>query len=582
MWRVHGYGHRRTPTSMRVRVAARRHEWVCWRSLALLAALATAACGNSGRHTGFTLPATGGSLATTPGGNGGEGGDDYAFEAVPSGLHRLSGPEYRATVTDVLGSTLGTLRLGYEGELNGFDNNADALGVRAEDYPYYLDAAERIAADVFASDALKARVVTCGVADDAACLRSVIAGAGLHLFRRPVLEPELLAYQKLYAAARSQGETHEGALQQVLIALLASAQFLYRVELPSDLPGTQPLPPYELASRLSYFLWSSAPDDPLLSAAATDALSTDAELTAQLARMWDDPKSLRFVQNFAGQWLGARQILAHFAAPDVFPEWTPEVATAAADEVYLYFDEFLREDLDFKAFFQGRTHFVNAALGKFYGLQVTGSEMQRVTVANGERTGYVGLVGFLALTSNDRRTSVPRRGNTVLRNLLCTSLPPPPNSVPNPEDDQVRRTTRQYFEYISQDKVCGSCHNVIDPFGFALDQYDAIGRFRTTYEDGVPIDVVVQAPESEWFPQGLTMNGLGGVADALTQDPRTTTCAAEKLYTYGMGRRLNDVDKRNISALAQRWRTGELTFKELARRLVLATSFRFHARETEP
>jgi Protein of unknown function (DUF1592)/Protein of unknown function (DUF1588)/Protein of unknown function (DUF1595)/Protein of unknown function (DUF1585) len=405
---------------------------------------------------------------------------------------------------------------------------------------------------------------------------------GLHLFRRPVLEQEVATYQKVYAAARTRGETHEGALQQVLVALLASAQFLYRMERPSDLPGAQPVSPFELASRLSYFLWSSAPDDRLLDAAANATLSKDDVLTAQLARMWDDPKSSRFVENFAGQWLGARRIPLHPVAPEIFPEWTPEVANAAATEVAMYFDEFLREDMDFTGFFQGRAHFVNAALGKLYGVEVTGEGTQRLTFGAGERAGYVGLVGFLALTSNDRRTSVPRRGNTIIWNLLCTSLPPTPDIVPKLEATPSSRTVRQYFEHVSEDKHCSLCHDVIDPFGFALDQYDAIGRFRTTYEDGEPIDAVAGAPKSEWFPQGLQLNGLAGVADALTRDPRIKTCAAEKLYTYGMGGLRSDADQRNIAALAQDWETGQLTIKELVRRLVLAKPFRFHAEGAEP
>ena len=587
MWWVHGDGQRRTWTSMRVRVTGRGQKWARCGGYALLAALATAACGNTGRNgaTWTTSQTTGGSRATGASGNGGEGGGvvNSVFEAVPGGMHRLNSPEYRATVSDVLGTALQPVLLGREGEIYGFDNNAEVLGVNDVDYSRYLEAAEQIAADVFASDALRARIVTCTGADDAACVRSVISGLGRRLFRRPVLDPELAAYEKVYAAARARAETHDGALEQVLVALLASAQFLYRIEFASGLPGVQPVAAYDLASRLSYFLWSSAPDDALLAAAETETLATDDQLSAQLERMWDDSKSARFVESFAGQWLGARRIPNHPVATAVFPEWTPEVANAAALEVYQYFDEFLRQDLDFSAFFQGRAHFVNAELAKFYGLQVSGEGTQRITVANGERTGYVGLVGFLALTSMDRRTSVPIRGNTILRNLLCTSLPPPPNNVPKLEDgEEKHRTVREYFEHVSEDEICGSCHKVIDPFGFALDQYDAIGRFRTTYEDGQPIDVRVQAPQSEWFPQGLQLNGLGSVADALTQDPRIKTCAAEKLYTYGMGRLLNDVDRRNIAALARDWQTGELTIKQLARRLVLATPFRFQTERTEP
>jgi hypothetical protein len=497
--------------------------------------------------------------------------------AVPGAVRRLSNFEYAATVSDVLGVAAPAPRF-VDGSFYGFDNMSDVAFMQPDIYGLLLDMAEEVASATFASAELKGRVVTCQEQDDSVCIRAVVAGVGLKIFRRPLLDEELPVYEKVYARAREQGELHEGALKQTLIALLASAQFLYRMELVGDAPGIQPLGPYELATRLSYLLWSSAPDDALLNAAKASALAEPEQLEGQVSRMWSDPKSARFVPHFAGQWLDARRISESVFDPVSFPDWNPEVAAAAERELYTYFDDFVRGEHSYLDFLKQKTHYANAALGKFYRLDLSGAELRPVEMT-GDREGFLGLVAYLASTSHPSRTSVMLRGRYIVSQLLCVSVPPPPANIdtdvaPIPEP----RTERQHSELIRQDPKCAQCHDIWDPLGIALEHYDSVGTYRETYTDGQPIDTVLTSRATKPFPNGLQLSGLSSVADVVTQHPSFKPCLAEEIYMYGLGRAPGaDVDQNNIEALSAGWSTGALTIKELVRRLVVSPMFRFRS-----
>ena len=287
----------------------------------------------SGGSTSTTT--TGGGGTTTGGAGTGSGGSTpppLPVDPGSKGVHRLNSNEYNATVADVLGTQLQPANSSWlGGEIGGFDNVASVLDIDATQYKRYYDAAGLISDDVFATAALKAKVVTCSIADDAACVQSVVSNTGRLLFRRPLTVDEVTTYKGVYDAARKQGETHDGSLKQVLRSLLCSAGFLFRIEVDPNPASTDkhPLDAYELASRLSYFLWSSAPDEGLLAQAADNSLTQDDKLVAAVDRMLADPKkSSRLVENFAGQWLGARKLPDHAAAPNVFPDWSPALATS--------------------------------------------------------------------------------------------------------------------------------------------------------------------------------------------------------------------------------------------------------------
>ncbi len=521
----------------------------------------------------LTLALLGGALAcTNP--NSGTGSVASSGDPGTKGLHRLNSTEYNATVADVLGTKLrpaSSLWLG--GELDGFDNMASVLNVDAAQYRRYFDAAQLIADDVFASANLKANVVICATADDA-CVHSILANAGLHLFRRPLAQDEIATYYKLYAAARQLGESHEGSVKQVLRALLASAEFIYRIEFDPDLKSTtkHPLNSYELATRLSYFLWSSAPDDALLAAAEDNSLLADDTLRATLDRMLAEPvKSSRFVENFAGQWLGARKLPEHSANPYLFPAWSSELANSLTQEMYLYFGEFLQTDRSWLEFMTADFNFVDPSVAKLYGLpSIAQAGMHRVEITDDQRFGFAGLGGFLALSSLGGRTSPTLRGRYVLKNLLCTEPPKPPPGVPTLSAGGLNptRNVRAALEEHRKDPACASCHALFDPYGLSLEQFDAIGAYRTTYFNGAPIDPSVELA-------GVTFTGLSGLAETVTRDPNFSECISETLLKYALGRPITDADRSYLTTVNQDWLKGTPSIRRLVYSLVLAEPFRF-------
>ena len=535
--------------------------------------------GSGGMGTGNPSGGASGGVNPTAGASGGP----VNIPGV-SLMHRLNTAEYNATVADVLGTKLQPADGNWRGgEVDGFDNIAAVLGVNDDQVGLYVDAAEALANDVMASDVLRAKVVTCTTVDDMACIKTIIQQTGLRIFRRPILDTEVATYTKAYKAARSQGEDHNASVKEVLWALLSSAEFLYRMEFDNGGKTKHPVSGYELASRLSYFLWSSAPDDALLTAAPT--LTTDAVINTTVDRLLADPvRSARFVNNFAGQWLGGRKVVPHAVDKTTYPLWSADVANAASAEVYSYFDEFLRKNRPWTEFLSADLNFVNGPLASIYGMtDVTGATTVRKENTADNHAGFMGLVGFLAVSSVDRRSSPTVRGKWVLLNLLCAPPPPPPANVPKLEDNGAKpeaTNVRAVLEAHRAAPACNACHSVMDPFGLALEQFDGIGKFRTAYPDGTAIDPATELPKSSSFPDGLKFSGMKGAEDAVSSDPRFKTCIAEKLYTYGLGRSLSTEDKANSAAISKNWQTGELSINKLLHGL--ATSEAFKTRTPAP
>jgi len=363
----------------------------------------------------------------------------------------------------------------------------------------------------------------------------------------------------------------------VLWSMLSSAQFLYRIEFDNGVATKHPVSGYELASRLSYFLWSSAPDDAML--AAADQLNTDAVINTTVDRMLSDQKSSRFVTNFAGQWLGARNVSAHPVDKGLYPNWSPDVANAAAAEMFSFFDEFLRKNRPWTDFLKADMNFVNQPLAAFYGIpNVTGTTATRVEYTTDKRAGFLGLVGFLANSSVAARSSPTLRGKWLLVNLLCAPPPPPPANVPKLEDNGAHPESTNVRTVLEQHRAaagCKVCHSLMDPFGLALEQYDGVGQFRTTYPDKSAIDPATELPPSSSFPDGVKFSGLDGAASTVGSDARFKSCVAEKLYTYGLGRSLSTGDKANSAAVAKAWQdAGDLSISKLLHALTTADAFR--------
>jgi hypothetical protein len=534
---------------------------------------------------------------TSPMGAGASGGDPFNPQAGSSGaggsagssvtpptdpgrgaMHRLNSNEYNYTVADVLGTSLHPAGENWRGgELDGFDNIASQLGTTDTQFGLYLDAAEALARDFFASPTLKSRFLTCGTAD-AACAKEFASNAGLRLFRRPLRATELARYEQLYTSIRGQGQDHEASLEHLLWAMLSSAEFLYRIELRGSAPGNRPLNSYELASRISYFLWNSAPDDALLDAAKSDSLQSDDGVKATFERVLNDGKSNRFIESFIGQWLGARKVASHAVAPALYPAWSPDSAQAATNEMYFYFSEFLHSDRPWTDFLKADVNFVNESLAPIYGITgITGANLQRVEHTTDERAGFMGLAGFLTLSSTDRRTSPTSRGKWVLQRILCTDPPPPKPGIPELSEtgrDLDKGNIRDALAQHRKDPDCKLCHALFDPFGLALEHYDAIGHYRETYADGSAIDASTELGASAAYPNGIKFDGIRGGADAVTGSPQFKACVVKKLYTYGLGRLPSGEEAGWLPVIQRDWETGTPSVPKLIQSIVLSKPFR--------
>lgn len=525
--------------------------------------------------TGLGGPTPTGAAGSGNPSTGGAGtGGPSLMDPGTKAIHRLNSTEYNATIADVLGTKVQPANTSWRGgEIAGFDNIATVLDVDEAQYQRYFDAAGTIADDVFATPTAKAKIMTCATTD-ATCVKGIIGATGRRLFRRPLSAEEVTTYNAVYAKAQELGETHEGSVKQVLRALLSSSEFIYRIEVDPSPTSTEKhaLSTYELATRLSYFLWSSAPDDALLTVAADNSLTRDDTLRAQVDRMLADPvKSQRFIENFAGQWLGARKLPNHAVNLTTFPDWSPQVAESLTKEMYLYFAEFVKTERPWTDFMKADFNFVDAATAKIYGVAApAGGTMQRMEITTDKRVGFTGLAGFLSMSSLPSRTSPTLRGKWILGNLLCQEPPQPPMGIPElgaggfDPTKNVRVALEQHRTVMS----CSVCHSTFDPFGLAMEQFDGIGKYRTTYADGSTIDPTGMLKD-------VSFAGLEGVSQTVSANPRLTECVAEVLFTYGLGRVIKQTDHVYLDAVHQQWTaSGAPSLRGLIKSLVLADTFR--------
>jgi hypothetical protein len=332
-----------------------------------------------------------------------------------------------------------------------------------------------------------------------------------------------------------------------LRAILVSPDFLFRIELEGGDAGGPTAPAdYRLASRLSYFLWSSMPDATLFELAAAGKLHEPEVLAAQARRMLADPKARALSENFAGQWLLLRNISQ--VAPDarLFPQFTPELRDAMRGETERFFAAVVTEDRSIMDFLDGKFTFVNGPLAKLYGIPaIEGDEFQRVELSGEQRSGILTQASVLTVTSNPTRTSPVQRGKWILENILNAPPPPPPENVPALDDEkrQLTGTMRQKLEQHRRDPACASCHTLMDPLGLALENYDAIGGWRLT-EGAEKVDA------SGTLPDGRTFHGSQQLKEILrTRESQFRRCLVEKMLIYALGRGLDYHDRRSIEKI---------------------------------
>jgi len=548
--------------------------------------------GSPGRGVpGATAGSGAGQLPGNPGRppNGGAGNipDDPERDVNRVAIHRLNNTEYDNTVRDLLGVRETPARSFISDEQAfGFDSIADALGMTEAQYEQYWNAAGALTDAAFADPALRARIVSCtpASATDTRCSDMILTTFGRRALRRPLLPAELARLTSLTAKARELGADFDGSIAHAVRALLASAAFLYRIELDDDpaSPVAHPLNDYELASRLSYLLWSTMPDDALLDAAERGELQQDAMLSAQLARMLDDPRAERFVASFAGQWLGLRGLASHQVDATVFPDWEEPLRAAMIQEGLAYFGEFVHGGRSLSEFFSADVHFVDGTLAELYDLDGADFDPQTpLSVTTDARRGFLGLASFLTFTSFSYRTAPTLRGKWVLENLLCEEIPPPPADVPELEEEAPGGDTQSLNvrERLAEHRVnpaCAGCHQILDPIGLGLENFDAIGRYRTSYAAGDAIDA------SGMLPSGETFDGLLELSTLLADDPRLADCASEKLLTYALSRQLVESDDPYLQELRDGFAREGLQLRALLEQIVLSDLFRFRRGETAP
>ena len=402
-------------------------------------------------------------------------------------------------------------------------------------------------------------------------------------YRRPVTAAEVTRVVTLSKTVRARKLSFERGVQLALQAVLVSPNFLYKVEVdpdPNNPKATRTLNPYELATRLSYFIWSSMPDDTLLAAAESGKLATDAQIDAQVSRMVKDAKSLSLAQNFAGQWLNLRK--AAVVQPDVarFPTFNEGLRRAMQQETELYFDRIVRDDRPVMELVKSDYTFLNEPLAKHYGIpDVTGDSMRLIKLSPGPRGGVLGHASVLMLTSNPGRTSPVKRGKWVLENMLGTPPPlPPPNVPPLPEEQAggVARPTsvRARLEEHRKNPACANCHERLDGMGFALENFDAIGGWRDS-DSGVALDVTGELPDGSKF------KGVTGLQSLLISKKQAVVRGMlERLLTYGIGRGIERYDQCDLDKMTNRTLSKGGRFSHLLAEVIRSKAFRTRRGDT--
>jgi hypothetical protein len=415
--------------------------------------------------------------------------------------------------------------------------------------------------------------------DKRGAARVVLGDFAMRAYRRPVSTDEVDRLVTLFDLADKEGETFEGAVKLALQAVLISPNFLFRGEFqpePDNPKSVHPVNDYSLASRLSYFLWSSMPDDELFREAARGTLRKNLE--SQVRRMLKDHRAHALVDNFAGQWLMLRNV--KLVAPDkkLFPAFDDELRSAMQRETELFFDCIMREDRSILDFLSADYTFVNERLAHHYGLpgRIKGPEFQKVALKGDQRGGVLTHASILTITSNPTRTSPVKRGKWVLENLLGAAPPPPPPDVPD-LDGPGRKLTgslRQRMEQHRENPSCATCHERMDPIGFGLENYDAIGAWRNR-DAGVPIDPAGR------LATGETFKGASDLSQMLMKKKRDefVQCLSEKLLTYALGRGTEYYDRPAIEQIARNTAKNRYKFTSLIMEVVRSVPFQMRRGE---
>ena len=393
-------------------------------------------------------------------------------------------------------------------------------------------------------------------------------------YRRPVTDDEMDRLLNLFDLSHKGHDSFEKSIQYGIQAVLVSPSFLFRVEAdpnPTN-KATRPLGGYELASRLSYFLWSSMPDDRLMKLAAGGTLNKPAVLASEVKRMLADPRSAALADNFAEQWLQLRKLGNFHPNPAQYPLWNDTLRSSMLGETKQFFRYVVAQDRPVDDFLEAKYSFINQPLAQLYGISgVTGDELRKVSLVGTPRAGVLTQAAVLAITSNPTRTSPTKRGKWILENVLGTPPPPPPPGVGDLGDsNQVldAKTLRKRMEQHRKNPSCASCHARIDPLGFGMENFDPIGRWRTQ-EAGAPLDSSGVLPDGRKFKGPVQLRTI-----LLEQRKQFVQTLADRLLTYGLGRGLESYDKCSVDAVVAEAGKNQDRFSAIITAIVQSDPFR--------
>jgi len=540
----------------------------------------SAASGTASGAASGTGAGGAGSTGTTPT-TGGAGSSAVVDPnaAGPMPMLRLANREYDNTVRDLLGDT--------SQPATQFPSDRDqtfafrrAGDVATQDATILRTAAETLAAAA-APKLVQGMLLPCDpTAGEAACAQQFITTFGQRAFRRPVAAAEATRLTALYTTGRTTLMLDfKGAIGLLIEAILQSPQFLYHwEEVPTD-PSIHEgavirLDGYQIASRLSYFLWGSMPDDALLAAAAAGQLDTVAGVQTQARRLLTDPKAEDTVSSFFADWLALDGLAARTKDPAVYPGYTPAVEQAMLDETSAFVKNVTFSGDGRLATLLGAPYsYIDGTLAPLYGATAAGAGVQKTSLNPAQRAGFMTQGAFLALTGNADGSNPVRRGKAVFTLLECNQLPPPPANVPPPAPASAGGTTRQRFEIHDQNACAKGCHTSMDPIGFGFENYDGVGQYRTM-DNGLPVDatgMITLDGTSQTFNDAVGLMGL------LAKSPEVRTCFAGTWARYALARADTAADAASLQATAGAFASDTAGLQDLMVAAATMRSFRYRS-----
>lgn len=506
------------------------------------------------------------------------------FAPSEARLHRLTVRHYTNSVRDLLGNVVVPQDLEVDTPLHGFTTvGASNLTIGPRAAEQYDAAAQDLAAQVFADPARREALVGCvptGVDDP--CIRTFVESFGRRAFRRPLASDEVDRWLGVVTDVEQRLGDLDLALEMMVSGILQAPRFLFRVDVGAVDGDVRRYDGYEIAARMSYFIVGSTPDDALLDAAERGELDTAEGIEVQARRLLDDPRARPQLIEFFAEHLKLDRLDSMTKDPAVFPQMSPTLGDAMRRELLLMIDDIAFErDADLREMFDARTTFVNAELARLYQLpdRIDGAEFQKVSFPeNSPRAGVLTSGAFLALNAHATITSPTLRGRFVRQSLLCQDVPPPPpgvnTTVPGDDPNTGPETLRQRLERLHlAAPQCAGCHQAMDPIGFGLEGFDAIGAYRTT-DNGLAVDTTGALG-------GESFRDARGLATLLRDRVEVAACISRLTYRYATGHLETPGESRAIAALADEFASSGYSFRELVVHVVKSDGFRLAAKGEE-